>query len=245
MEQYSLLDLGGLRRRRTLADAIDFLREHADFAEEDVATVHIGYLPLASGRSAGMVQVRFKQPDSNKWCPVPLPSANYFHCDSAEGHRDHCDIYLLDRAVINFKCTVTLSDGQTLRAVEIEPARLPLEPSLLDWQIVHIALECCRISRYATSTEKEVHKRCYRSVREALDIGDSVAAKTIPDLILDFNAIKYVWLPSLDAISAHWREKFPGRKPPSRQKIADALADFGIRFPRRKVASNLPMARQG
>jgi len=49
---------------------------------------------------------------------------------------------------------VVLANGTSLRALRVEPARLPVAPSEFDWQIVHLTLKLVDA------------KHCYRSLRE-------------------------------------------------------------------------------
>ena len=52
---------------------------------------------------------------------------------------------------------VALLDGTNLRAVEVIPAHLPLEPSELDWRIVHYTISIIG-----------AEKRCYRHLGDGL-----------------------------------------------------------------------------
>jgi hypothetical protein len=241
MRIYEILDLAGLRQRRTLADAIAVFESQAAFGSDDKAEVRIGLIPLAARKSVGLVQVVFDIPGSDKSYAVPLPSAEFFRAQSPRGLPVRSSIDSLHQAIVDARGNVLLPNGQTASGVEIEPTHLPLKPSDLDWRIVHVALECCWIAKDAPFTEREVHEKCCRSIRDALRPEDTAYASTIPAIRFpDCNAVNDVWVPSLDSIIAHWREVYPDESAPSTQEIANTLADFRIRFPRRRFARAAP-----
>jgi len=76
---------------------------------------------------------------------------------------------------------------------------------------------------------------CYRSLRED---GDPSIAPMVPDLkILDASRLAGLYIPSINSIEAYLAQRYPAARVPSLQKIADTLADFGMRFPRHTRAS--------
>jgi hypothetical protein len=54
------------------------------------------------------------------------------------------NIFELDGAQAGNDGIVRLSNGIVLRAVEVIPAKLPLEPSKLDWRIIHHVIEIAK-----------------------------------------------------------------------------------------------------
>ena len=105
------------------------------------------------------------------------------------------------------------------RSLEIERARLPIEPSDLDWRIVHLTLEL------VAATD------CYRSLREGFppDQRDMV-----PDLhFLDVARLSGLTLPPLRDITRYIASKY---KDVSGQQIANSLRKFGIRRPQARPA---------
>jgi hypothetical protein len=174
-------------------------------------------------------------PAARKASPSRCPSAECFTGTSADDCRGRRPIEHLDGGLLDAKGIVRLANGETIRAVEVEPARLPLTPTKLDWRILHLTIACCWMAENAPFTEREVRAKCFPSIRNAIrpeDLGDE---EMVPDLpLLDCGALTGVWVPSLDAIAAYWAEIYPGERVPSPQKIANTLVDFRMRFPRHR-----------
>ena len=118
-------------------------------------------MPLRPDKSVGIVQVVFDLPYTEKGYALPLPSAEYFRGVWVSGQRERLSVEMLNRATVDYRGNVTLANGDTLRAIEIEPARSPRNPTMLDWRIVHIALRCCWTAENAPFTEREVREKCY------------------------------------------------------------------------------------
>ena len=212
---------------------LPFWSSKATFGEGDTAEIRVKMMPLRPDKYVGIVQVVFDVPCTEKGYAVPLPSAEYFGGIWADGRRERVAIEFLDRATATCNGEVSLTDGEHVYAVEIEPMRLPLNPTVLDWRIIDVALACCWTSEDAPFTESEVRQECYRSLKEAIRPENPEDANMMPDLtLLDCSAVINVWVPSLDAIAAYWAEVYPGERVPSPQKIANTLADFRMRFPR-------------
>jgi hypothetical protein len=194
--------------RRTVADAIEVLREAADFNENDRAEIRVGGLRLPSGRVAGLLNVVFDAPLRAKGCVVPLTSATQFQAlRPGSSQRDAFEIDQLDGASVDFESNVLLSDGSALHAVEVVPARLSIEPSERDWKIVHHTLSIIGA------------EQCYRPWPAS------------EQRVLDCSLLAGLTLPQLKQISWRLEERDPTLKGLSQQKIADALRNFGIRLP--------------
>jgi len=233
MRAYEILDQDDQRRRRTVADALAVLESQAAFGREDKAEIRVGTMSLVQTKDVRTVLVLFDLPGSEKSYAVPMPSAECFRGTAADDRRERHRIEHLDRGLVDANGGVRLANGATMRAVEVEPARLPLAPTELDLRIVHLSIACCWMAKDAPFTEREVRAKCYRSVRKAIRAKDTGDEELVPDLVLlDCGALSGLWVPSLVAIAAYWAEVYPGERVPSPQKIADTLADFRIRFPR-------------
>ena len=227
MRSYEILGQASQSSRRTIADALAVLEAEAAFGEDDTAQIRIGHLQLPSGETVGLVLVVFDMPCTDKGYAVPLPTATQLYADHGSSRRVLFDVGLFDEAVADGKGNVFLTTGETLRAVEVVPARLPLKPTDLDWRIVHATVECV-----------EKKQSCYRGLRSSLKEEDLPIAFMVPDIdILDFTKMRDLVVPSLDSIAAQLAERIRRERAPSPQKIADTLADFGMRFPRFKGAS--------
>src|ERR1700728_3146756 len=101
MRTYEILDLAGLRKRRTIADVLAVLEDQAAFGKKDLAKIRIGSMPLAPGKCVGLVQVIFDDPGSEKSYAVPLPSSEFFRTSSANGQNKRHSIVLLNRGRVD------------------------------------------------------------------------------------------------------------------------------------------------
>jgi hypothetical protein len=206
--------------RRTLADAIEVLRKHCDFGEEDRAQIRIGPLPLPSTELVGLVDVMFTDLVRDKIYIVSLPSSARFRafCSGAS-RRDHFEISRLDGAVVKGSGAVLLTDGVNLHAVEVIPTHLPYEPTELDWRIV-----CSTIAIIGAE------ERCYRSLRTGLPFPQR---DMVPDWrAIDCSRLFGLELPPLKRLAHDIREKDWTLRKLSDQAIADALRKFGMRVPK-------------
>jgi hypothetical protein len=219
--------------RCTISDALAVLESEANFGKSDTATICVTMAPLLRGKYVGLIRIIFDVPGRENGYAVWLPSAEYA---LARGSGDQWREYLIenfDGAVVDATATTRLISGEIIRAVEIKPARLPLAPTDLDWRIVHTALACCRTAKEAAGSGTKVIETCYRPLKEAARPEDDAEAYMLPNnRLLDCSRLTGFWVPSLDAIAAYWKQLFPNERAPSRQKIANTLADFRIRFPR-------------
>jgi hypothetical protein len=207
------------KSRRSIADAIAVLRKEADFGEHDCATIRILRFALPSGEVVGTAAILFAAPWEDTTYCVALPTAARF-----KGYRegstryDHFAIIRLNKAEVDASGTVVLADETILDAVKVIPARMPLEPSELDWMIVHATLSIIAGG-----------DRCYRSWREDMS---PAFQDSIPDQrFLDCSKLRELKdIPPLNVIANEIARTYPELKASS-QKIADALRAFGIRVP--------------
>jgi hypothetical protein len=102
---------------------------------------------------------------------------------------------------------------------------LPYEPSEVDERILRHVIALTRA------------ERCYRSIREDLSVH---LQDTVPDIrVLDFSRVRTIRAPLLKVIRGYIEDHDPGLRV-SNQKIADALAMFGIRVPRQRRRTRRP-----
>ena len=228
MQHYQLLREEERGHRRTVSHAIDVLAHGADFGGADVADIRVGTLCLPSREQVGLLSVSFESKTLGKTFVVSLATSAMFtaRCQGEEAARQF-SIFELDGAKADNDNIVRLSDGTILRAVEVIPAKLPLKPSDLDWRIVHHVISIMA-----------AEDRCYRSLRDhAKPKCSDVLEEIIPDdRFIDCSAIGGLELPSLKYLAQQIGRRDPSLKNLSRQAIADALRDFGIRIPERKAA---------
>jgi hypothetical protein len=215
---YERLSEESRNSRRTVADVLEVLRESAGFTDADRATINIGLLQLPSGDIVGLVQIFFEAHDNEKVFIVSLPTSAQFQAKRpGSSQRELFEIERLDGAVVDGAGNISLTDGVTLRAVEVVPARLPLEPSELDWRIIHQAISVLG-----------EEGRCYRNLANGLPapFRDMVPASRV----LDCSTLSDLPVGMLKEI-AYAIAGTPGFENVSHQKISDALKKFGIRRP--------------
>jgi hypothetical protein len=184
---------------------------------DDIAQAEIRLAPLQlpSGKRTAVVQVLF--PDLGY--SVSLPSSARFRAlSTTSSHRTVLEISLLDRARICSDNSVVLGNGTRLRAVELLPTYLPYNPSELEERILLHVISLTKSGGY-----------CYRSIREGLP---EHLQDRVPDLrMLDYSRVHTIKAPPLKVIRGYIADNDPNLKL-SDQKIADALARFGVRVPR-------------
>ena len=129
------------------------------------------------------------------------------------------EITRLNQARIDGCGHVRLSDGGKLRALEIEPERLAVKPSDLDWCIVHLTLELVGATH------------CYRNLREDFP---PERRDMVPDLLfLDVARLSELALPPLQDVTRYITNRY---KKVSGQQVANSLRKFGIRHPQARPA---------
>jgi hypothetical protein len=168
---------------------------------------------LPSGEKVGLVDIRFDSPHRKTVCCVPVATHFTAIPDGFPVSR-RFQIARLAKARIDGGSHIQLDDGGQLRALEIEPACLPIKPSNLDWRIVHLTLELVGA------------RDCYRSLREDFP---SDQRDMIPDLhFLDLARLSVLALPPLQDITRFIGGRY---KKASGQQIANSLRKFGMRRP--------------
>ena len=218
MPQYERLCEEGRISRRTMADAIEVLREKAGFGDNDRAEIFIGLLKLPSAEVVGLVQIIFDRQIGDKAYVVSLPTSKQFKAYRTNARQRGCfDIAELHGAVVDGSGKVLLANGIALRAVEVVPARLPLEPTELDWRIIHHTLAIIEADH------------CYRHFGYGLPSRLQEMAADIR--VLDCRAFRGLTLPPLKVVTSFIRERDPTLQKLSEQQIADSLRKFGIRTP--------------
>ena len=210
-----LVDLEGMRTRRSLADAFHVLRTKADISDPRQGRFGISPLRLPSGQFVYLVSAHFED-DAGAVYVVPLPSCTRFRAILAgESAPDEFSIKLLIDATIEPAGTVRLADGRSLRSLEIIPAALPLEPTKQQWKIVHGVMAAFGF------------KHVYRSLQ------DATQCEKVPEYyFLDCGKLHDLPLPRLNEICYRLTQYDPTFLDISDKTIANALRTFGIRLPR-------------
>lgn len=112
-------------KRRTIADAMEVLRKNG-FMDHDQAAILVGPLELPSGEMVGLPNLFFPSVERQSMLIVSLATSKRFWA-RREGHPglEQFDIFQLDRAYVRVDGTAVLADGEKIRAVTVDPARLP------------------------------------------------------------------------------------------------------------------------
>jgi len=243
MQKHQRLADNSRLSRRTIADVVDVLRQGANFMANDTAMVIIGGMKLPSEEIVGTVQVLFSAPDGTTYV-VALPTSRWFLArDETSQERQKLDICKLDRAIVDGDGNVVLQDGARLRAVEVMPHRLPLDPSDTDWRIVHLTItavgaeaQCYRLISSNVTRDQFRNRMNLKRLRQL--------RRSLPRRrVLDFRKLNGLELPPLKELAYRLYELDPTLDI-SQQKIADALRDFGIRIPRQRSTRSARAAQQ-
>lgn len=207
--------LNDFATRRTIADALNVLAARIAFKSSDRAQIEISPLALPWGELAWLLFVVFESERE------PLPCSSKFHAIRAGSERTEIfETSRLKDATVDGRSQVTLNDGTQLRAVEILPAISNVEPSELDYFIVHALVQFNKAEAW-----------CYRNLAD--DLPPGLREEVTADLrFLDFNRLHELKIPGLKELAGFVADTTPDLPPISEQKVADALKTFGLRIPR-------------
>ena len=203
--------------RRTVADALEVVREERRGEQVASGRFDIAVIELPSKERTALVDVVFPE----LGCRVSLPTSARFSArpQTKPGRREF-DISRLRDASVTSDGSVMLSDGTRLHAVEVIPTHLPYHPSELDERILGAVIVMTKAD-------------CFRNLRD--DVPERYRDH-IPDWwVLDHGRVAKIQAPPLKVIQGHIADNDPDLKV-SLQKISDALKMFGIRIPRRRRA---------
>jgi hypothetical protein len=205
--------------RRSIADAIDVLRDRGGFGDDDCAKIRIGLIRLPSDHVVGLVDVLFENRVEQKVYVVSLRTCARIRASRGAARRYLFEIDRLDGAVVDAAGNVRLGDGTQLRAVEVVPIHLPFHPTVHDWRIVHAAIAALR-----------AEERCYRNLQKDLPRAEQ---GMVPDWrAIDCSKLSGLELPPLKELALCIAEKDPTLGELSQQTIANALRRFGMRIPK-------------
>jgi hypothetical protein len=202
--------------RRTVADALEVIRQEFGAGEIASAEIKVGPFGLPSGEATAIVMVVC--PDLDGF--VSLPASWRFTALSEKcSQRHRFEICCLDEAKVGPDGAVVLTDGRRLRGVEVVPTRMPYELSPVEKRIVENVISYTKA--YG----------CFRNLRNDLPPHLQLG---MPELwVLDYGRLHTIPRRPLKAIKGYIETHDPGLTV-SMQKIADALAKCGVRVPRRR-----------
>jgi hypothetical protein len=223
--QYVLLQDERRKHRRTIADALEVVRQEK-LGLEEFAPGRVEVVPIFD-TGIDLVNVVFPQFGYR----VSLPSSARFMARTETScEREFFDIRRLEAAEVCSDGSVKLVNGTQLKAVEIIPTYLPYKLSNIEQKIVSAYISIMNADGY-----------CYRSLREGLP---EHLQDQVPDIrALDFSRLRTLKPPPLKVICIDIRQKCPELSV-SDQKIAAALEKAGARVvesrPRRAMRGICP-----
>jgi hypothetical protein len=212
----------GRTRRRTVADAANAVHQRVGFNEVGRAEIRIGPMQLPSGKKTALVDVVFPE----LGCIVSLATSDRFKARHGTSSRPkEFRISLLDRAEVCGDGSVLLTDGTRIHAVEVRPTHMPYQPSERDYRILMNVI----------AQTKSFY--CFRSLHYGLP--DYLKDEVTDCRFLDYSRVRTIQAPPLKVIQGCLKER--GIKATT-QKIADALATFGIRQPTPRCSGRVPQS---
>jgi hypothetical protein len=134
-------------KRRTVADALEVLRQERGVDEISSAEIKVGPFELPSGEATAVVAVVCPDLD----CFVSLPASGWFTAKfESSSQRQRCEISCLHGAKVGPDGSVVLTDRRRLRGVEVVPTPMPYELSQVEQRILSNVIRftesygCCR-----------------------------------------------------------------------------------------------------
>lgn len=205
----------GRTKRRTVADALEVVRQEGGGDQIVSACIRIFVMEFPSKELIALVDVVFPELGRR----VSLPASSRFSArPDTRPERQEFPISCLGDAVVKADGSVVLSNGTCLRAVEVIPTNLFNQPSALDEKIL-----CCVIALTKAN--------CIRNLRDEVP---EYYRDQIPDWwVLDHTLVRMIKAPQLKVIRGYIADNCSDLQV-SLQKISDTLKKFEIRIPRRR-----------
>jgi hypothetical protein len=205
----SLHEYDGRQTMRSLADALEKLRELGAFSDGEHAEIKTMVLELPDRRTMGLVAVLGPcQRDESRWV-IRMPSSLRFTARTTRGERLTYEIAHLNGAISDSDGNVQLSEGQFLHQIDLIPSRLNYDFTATQDAIVRRALKFL-----------QVEDQCYRPLDDEL----------LPGLrVLHYDTLRNVRIPSLKAVQNYVEDHLEGV---SRPDVVTALKRAGMQFPR-------------
>jgi hypothetical protein len=120
-------------KRRTVADALEVIRQEPEVEEMAGAEIRVSPFELPSGEATAVVAVVC--PDFD--CFVSLPASWWFTALSEKcSQRQRFEIPCLDDAKVGPDGSIVLTDGRRLRGVEMVPSHMPYAMSPVEQRIL-------------------------------------------------------------------------------------------------------------
>ena len=200
----------GRTTMRTLADGLAKLNELGSLAHDGQAEIRTMPMLLPNGERSAVVAVMGVQRKSG-W-GIAMPSAAHFDATETRGLRQRYEISRLNGAIVDADGNVELPEGIYVHNVELRPTRLAYQLTALQQQILRHTI--CFL---------KAEDRCYQYMDESVLPGYRA---------LNYHAIAELGNETHSSLKAIERYVIENMPTVSRQTIAAALANAGLRRPR-------------
>lgn len=203
--------INGRHSMRSVADALEALRETQHVLADSVIEVRTSPLPSRTAARPSIVLVVCRAASLEPTWGVALPTSYEFKARPlGQETTETFNVSLLDRAKVDNNGTVTLSDGTRLRAVSVIPAALPWEMTEREKRIVYWAIKYMG---------QKAEADCYRFCRPNFELTG-----------LDYGKLHKLAVDKLEALVQYIADHDPDLCV-CRQTVANALGRSGMRAP--------------
>ena len=205
-------DFEGRKSLRSLADALEKLRELDGLSDQETVEIKTYPLELFDGRRTGCVSVVRPRRADNSTFIVLMPSSGEFTALTTLGERVTYTIDVLDGATSDADGNVELANGQFLHSVVLKPVPF-YEFSETDDKIVRLALKFL-----------QAENQCYRPIEPDL----------LPGIeLLNYALVARIRIERLKPVQHYVLKLLPQLSPSA---VSSALKRAGIRLPRSSIA---------
>ena len=137
--------IDGRRSMRSVADAIEALRNAQSLTPDSLIEIRTSFLPARTAVRPSIVLVVCRASATEQTRGVALPTSYKFTCRRrGKPTTETLETPLLDRATVCHQGTVSLTDGTCLQAVNVIPAALPWELTATQKRIVYWTIKFCK-----------------------------------------------------------------------------------------------------
>ena len=203
-------DFDGRKILRSLADALEKLREVDGLADDENAVIRTMGMRLPDGRLTAIVSVVGPKRPNGQFSIVRMPTAGKFAARTRLGERQTYDVPVLDQALSDAEGNVRLADGRLLKQIDLIPVPAHYELTSREEAILLLAVVCLG-----------AHEECFPEVDQQLLPGFRR---------LRFDAIAGIRVTNLKTILHFVNERM--LKPITLSVLSKTLARAGMQLPR-------------
>jgi len=204
-----LHEYDGRQTMRSLADALEKLRELGAFSDGERAEIKTMVLELPDRLTMSLVAVLGpRRCDGSRWV-IRMPSSQRFTARTTRGEQLTYEIALLNDAVSDPDGNVQLSDGQFLHQIDLIPSPRDYDFTTTQDAIVRHALKFLQMEDQGYLP---LDDRLFPGVR-----------------VLHYGTLRNLRIPNVKSLQNYVEDHLPGV---SRPAIVTALKRAGMQFPR-------------